>query len=142
MIYKTKPMCDTIEELNSNMKTRFQTFENAIYSRFDTLEKALVSHAEQAPAALSPMLHEIREAIKKVEKSTEGMTKRMTALERWQSEIKGASIAVKSIWAIFSFMFVLGVIALFQMHDAIQRLPQTVHDEVEKQMTTLDKRLK
>jgi hypothetical protein len=135
-------MCDTVDELNSNMKTRFQTFENAIYSRFDTLEKALISHAEQAPAALSPMLNEIREAIKKVEVSTGGMGDRMTVLERWQSEVKGASIAVKSIWAIFSFMFVLGVIALFQMHDAINRLPQTVRDEVEKQMTTLDTRLK
>lgn len=134
-------MCKTLDELDVKMRTGFEAinkmFEamNKLSSeRFDSLEHALIRHAEQAPAALSPMLHEIKRDIKEVKESTKGMGDRISLIELWKAELKGGGMAVKGMWGMFAFLFIGGIIALFQMHDAINRLPQTVHDEVSAQL--------
>lgn len=139
--YKTNIMCETIEELNSNIKTRLDTSDKFVAGRFDSLEKALIMHAEMPPTALSPLINEIRtmvknvdEKISRVEVQTTKTNGRVTRLEVWQGTINGMSAATKTILGSLTVFIVAAAIALFNMYVEFQSLNRTIKDEVRDQL--------
>lgn len=127
-------MCETIEELNKNIKTKFSVFENAIYARFDSLEKALIIHAETPPAVLSPLLLEIKNDIKEIKVQTTKTNGRVTRLELWKANIKGGKVVFTGIWAFLSIFIVAGIFGLFNMYQTMEKMPYLIREEVSKNM--------
>lgn len=123
-------MCDTIGELNRNTKARLEVLERGIFARFDSLEKSLIVHAETPPAALSPLLNEIRQDLKEVKEQTTKTNGRVSKLESWRDMMKGASIATKIFWSGMSVFVIASIVGVFQMYMEYDKIDYVIVDYI------------
>lgn len=137
-------MCNTIKELDKinksehdEIRKEISQFRHEIIGRIDGLEGVLVKHAERPPAALSPLLSEIRNDLKDVKEQTMKTNGRVTAIEKWRAYMEGSGATIKGAWGIIGVLVLGAVVALFNMYVQFQGIEYTIAEEVARQISEL-----
>lgn len=114
----------------------------------DAREKEKIILRESVPMSLSPILGEISEGInslhehnKRQDDKTDAILAqvqktngRVSKIEIWKAKIEGGGKALGGLWAVVGVLVIAGIFGIFGMYSAIQKLPMTIHAEVQDQL--------